>query len=129
MKNGVIIILMILLIICIPQTYYSESDIEEAMDTGYSDGHTAGYNEGYKVGHDEGYDKGYDNGYADGCSEGSSEYVSVDELPAEAVYITPTGEKYHASWCQYVVGKTNLTYFENADEALVYGYYPCSVCQ
>ena len=107
----------------------------KAYDQGHLDGYSVGYDEGYEIGYDEGYDIGYDEGYSEAEYDNgendlgtSNNYLTTDTAPAGTVWVTPHGEKYHESWCQYISGRYDLTYFNDADEAMSAGYSPCSVC-
>lgn len=129
MKRLGFIFLAIFMTISLSACVYTEEDLEEAEQSGYNDGYSVGYDEGYDEGYEIGYDEGYtsaeedysgDDSYDDAPDEGS--------LPDTAVFVTPHGEKYHEGWCQYVSGRYDLTYFNNADDAMSAGYAPCSVC-
>lgn len=102
---------------------YTEADMESAKDTAYEDG----YNEGYDEGYDTGYEEGYDSGIYD--SEESNDEGYLGPAPSSGrVYVTRTGSKYHQSWCQYIQGKNDLSYYNSAGEAESAGYDACSVC-
>ena len=127
-------IMCILLVGCsIPK--YTEQDCNSAKDTayqeGYDEGHEDGYSEGYDQGKEDGYDEGKEDGFAEDLSspdnyEGNT--YSVGQPGASSVYVTPSGSKYHQSWCRYVANKTNLSYYNSASEAEAAGYDACSVC-
>lgn len=99
------------------------------------------YNKGYDEGELYGYDNGYNNGYEDAekyfiknintntnSNRTSNTYLTTDTAPAGTVWTTPSGEKYHESWCRYIEGRHDLTYFYTASDAANAGYSPCSVC-
>ena len=111
------------LVVCTAAWFYSEEVKQEAYDNGYDIGYGKGYIEGFDI--------GYDDGYQDGANESDNDlgYLTSDTAPYGTVWTTPSGEKYHEGWCRYVSGgRTDLTYFLSAEEAMDYGYTPCSVC-
>lgn len=145
MKNG--IVCLITAVIClalvgcsIPK--YSEEDYNSAKDTAYQEGYDKGHEEGYNKGKSDGYDEGKNVGHKEGYEEGkfesssgnNSSYTSNDSSYSSdkpgpnAVFVTPSGSKYHQSWCQYVNSKTNLSYYKSAADAESAGYDACSVC-
>lgn len=105
-------------------------------------------NDAHTQSYDEGYDKGYEDGKIDGYNDclsavrnhpenfitnnsnasQNNEILSTSEAPDSYVFVTPSGSKYHKDGCQYINGRYDLSYFENADEAEANGYSPCSVC-
>lgn len=64
----------------------------------------------------------------EGYYESTDTVLTTDEAPAGTVWTTPSGSKYHESNCQYINGRTDLTYFNTAAEAENCGYSPCSIC-
>lgn len=92
------------------------------------------YHEGYDKGRDAGYEVGYDEGRTDGYSDGFNARDNYDdpapseEVPDTAVFVTPHGKKYHEFGCQYVSNKTDIGYYDTAEEAELDGYTPCSEC-
>lgn len=99
------------------------------------------YNKGYDEGELYGYDNGYDKGYEDArkyftnnintttnLNRTSNTYLSTNTAPTGTVWATPSGEKYHESWCRYIEGRHDLTYFYSSSDAINAGYSPCSVC-
>lgn len=129
------IIVSILLLFSLTSCIYTESDIEEARDSGYDEGYETGYDEGYDLGYDEGYDDGYSDGLYDSSESDMSgylgprdTYLTTDTAPSGTVWVTPSGEKYHEGWCRYISGRNDLTYYYSAEDAINAGYAPCSVC-
>lgn len=100
------------------------------IDNSYNSGYEDGYDEGHEDGRQDGYNIGYNDGHDDSFSttDNYTESSYSDEIPNTAVFVTPHGEKYHESWCQYVSNRTDISYYNTADEALSSGYSPCSVC-
>lgn len=120
---------------------YSEEEYKSAADTAYQEGYDKGHEEGYNEGKSDGYDEGKDVGYKEGYDEGKSNASanntssptadstnSSNKPGPNAVFVTPSGSKYHRSWCRYVNSKTNLSYYDSASEAESAGYDACSVC-
>ena len=121
---------------------YSEEEYNSASDTAYQEGYDKGHEDGYSEGKSDGYDEGKDVGYKEGYDEGKSDVSasnntssttsdstdSSDKPGSNAVFVTPSGSKYHRSWCRYVSSKTNLSYYDSASEAESAGYDACSVC-
>ena len=109
---------------------------------GYLGGHhlyESAYYEGHKDGKQEGYDEGYEDAkeiavnYISSVESyepiaGTDTYLTTDNAPAGTVWVTPHGEKYHESGCQYINGRHDLLYFSNAEYAEERGYTPCSEC-
>lgn len=97
----------------------------------YHEGYDKGHDAGYEVGYDEGRDEGYDEaGEAEPYEPiaGTDTYLTTDNAPPGTVWITPHGEKYHESGCQYINGRHDLLYYDTAEEAELDGYTPCSEC-
>ena len=128
---AIITVIMCLSLVGCSVPKYSEQEYNSAKDTAYQ--------EGYNKGHDDGYDDGYSEGKSDGYDEGksytssqnntsSNNTYSSNKPSSSAVYVTPSGSKYHQSWCRYVNNKTNLSYYNSASEANSAGYDACSVC-
>lgn len=123
MKRIYIVILSIFMTLALVScAVYTEEDLDDARQSGYDEGYDVGYEEGYNEGRTDGYDDGFSA--ADNYTESSYS----DEIPNTAVFVTPHGEKYHESWCQYVSNRTDISYYNTADEAELAGYSPCSVC-
>ena len=122
-----------------------ESRYREGYDTGKSagydygkrEGYTSGYAEGYTKGKDSvdtdssyqdgynnGYNKGYDAGYNDGAGS-YSQYSAPQSSYTYTVYITATGNKYHAAGCQYLK-KSSIPI--DINQAIAQGYTACSRC-
>lgn len=59
--------------------------------------------------------------------DASPKETSASEPQEATVYITPSGEKYHRSGCQYIEDKSNLTELSESRAAEL-GYEPCKVC-
>lgn len=117
MKKKVWVIIGILILALIGYGLYNY-----AYNTGYDNGHDNGYNAGYRAGQRECEESHYDyyTGYG---------YSDEGGITSSSVFVTMTGSKYHDGYCQYVVGKSNLSYYDNAYAAQLAGYSPCSVCQ
>lgn len=110
---------------------------DSAYKDAYSKGEDAGYSQGYEEGKNDGYDKGYDAGKAYGYDWGqqdaannttSAEAGYYEAGTSDDVYVTPSGEKYHHSWCRYVSDRYDLYSYSDAASAKIAGYEPCSVC-
>ncbi|MDR0443714.1 MAG: hypothetical protein LBH44_09930 [Treponema sp.] len=50
---------------------YSEDDLRQKYDQGYSDGNKSGYNKGYAEGMNKGQTDGYKKGHSNGYNEGN----------------------------------------------------------
>ena len=81
----------------VPQTGYTQEDLNNAFsngfNSGFTSGQTVGYNSGYTAGYasgsTDGYDAGYIAGYADGYEEGShdyeKEYLTITSLSGGSI--------------------------------------------
>lgn len=57
-----------------------------------------------------------------------SERVEESYTEEYVYYVTPYGEKYHYFDCFYVRGKLNYCIAYTVEQAIKYGYEPCSRC-
>lgn len=83
----------------VPQTGYTQEDLNNAFsngfNSGFTSGQTVGYNSGYTAGYasgsTDGYDAGYIAGYADGYEEGShdfeKEYLTITSLSGGSIVL------------------------------------------
>lgn len=78
------------------------------------------YQEGFSVGYEQGYEAGYNSGIAD-----TKEKYTKSKQTGVAVYITPSGKKYHEKGCSYLSDKAFSILLKDAKEK---GYTPCSRC-
>jgi ribosome modulation factor len=112
----------------------------DAYELGYKDGlgkSEETYNRGYKDGlgdSEEAYKRGYNDGIASVKTQSSTKTSGGTTTPPPAedppksytVYITKTGEKYHASGCQYLA-KSKIAI--DKAKAISQGYTACSRCK
>lgn len=82
----------------VPQTGYTQQDLDNAYASGYTDGYQSGYTSGYTDGQatcedcDDAYDSGYTDGYESGYTDGShSCLVYVQDLIDEGYADVVTG--------------------------------------
>ena len=109
---------------------------DQMYDSGYKQGKSDTYESAYDEGYNEGLDEGYDHGYDDGENATLSSVYTPETTEgyyiantSDDVFVTPSGEKYHRSWCRYVSNRYDLRCFnEGAVAAEQAGYTPCSVC-
>lgn len=77
---------------------------------------------------------GYLKRYQEALNNPNEEYnyIPPDEKvstpPETAVFVTPSGSKYHTEYCRYVEERTDISYYNNSEEAEQEGYTPCSMC-
>lgn len=120
----------------------------DGMDAGIELGHTTGYEDGlaaseeaYELGYKDGlgdseetYKRGYNDGIASVKNQTGTKTGGGTTTPPPAedppksytVYITKTGEKYHASGCQYL-SKSKIAI--DKSKAISQGYTACSRCK
>ena len=110
------------------------SKAEERYDEGYTSGYNKGYDKGYRLGKNAGYDSAMDANEqssastSETTSDTNTSYMTTDSAPDGVVWVTRYGDKYHKSYCRYISGKNNLSYFDSAADAENSGYSACSVC-
>lgn len=119
-----------------------EDKLERAKNKSYQDGKKSGEELGYSAGYEDGlaasgdaYELGYNDGIASVKNQSGTKTgggTTTNPPPAEdppksyTVYITKTGEKYHASGCQYLA-KSKIAI--DKSKAISQGYTACSRCK
>lgn len=71
----------------VPQTGYTQQDLDNAYASGYTDGYQSGYTRGTGEGYQSGYTDGYDSGYTDGlvaCSGSTNDYFTITNISNSA---------------------------------------------
>lgn len=115
--------------------WFSAKKVEEIKKEQYENGKEYGYSiaggtdnvsDDWKAGYMKGYKEALEN------PTGEANYIPPDENvntpPDTAVFVTPSGSKYHTEYCRYVDDRTDISYYNSSEEAEQEGYAPCSVC-
>lgn len=111
----------------VPQTGYTQQDLDNAYASGKTDGYDSGYTEGYNGGYTDGYNQGTADGYQTGYAEGEEAgYQTGYSAGEEAGYHSGYTDGYQSGYTRGTGEGYQSGYTDGYDSGYTDGLVACS---